>query len=274
MGHVASGQRHRESLAPGSGSAMSPDGATLRVLIVRRAASPATVVEWMSGEAAHHTVLVLWQAGPLSTEDRRAIANAARGRSRPPLLLLDVAALAYLICQLEPRRATFAEIALPFTAMSPYRDTPGDVAPEMFYGRTEEMAAVLDLAGSSIVYGGRQLGKSALLRAAERQFRAEGRSRTSVLTSIFTVGADGHAERSWLTLWPKLAAHGVVGRVPPAEGDLAEAVYDGILTWLNADPERALLILLDEADAFLDADAAGNAFTYVYWCRRIREDSS
>jgi hypothetical protein len=61
--------------------------------------------------------------------------------------------------------------------------------------------------------------------------------------------------------------------VPPAEGDIAEAVYDGILTWLNADPERALLILLDEADAFLDSDSAGNAFTNVDWCRRIREDS-
>jgi hypothetical protein len=262
------------ALHPALGSAMSPDGATLRVLLVRRTASPATVVEWMSGEPADHTVLVLWQAGPLSTDGRRAIANAARGRPRPPLLLLDVAALVYLICQLEPRRATFAEIALPFTAISPYRDTPGDVAPEMFYGRTEEMAAVLDLAGSSIVYGGRQLGKSALLRAAERRFRAEGRSRIAVLTSIFTIGADGHAERLWSTLWPKLAAHGVVGRVPPDEGKLAETVYDGILAWLNADSERALLILLDEADAFLDADAAGNAFTNVDWCRRIREDSS
>jgi hypothetical protein len=262
-----------DALHPALGSAMSPDGATLRLLIVRRAASPATVVEWMSGEPADHTVLVLWLAGPLATDDRRAIANAARGRPQPPLLLLDNVALAYLMCQLEPRRTTFAEIALPFTAMSPYRDTPGDVAQEMFYGRTEEMAAVLDLSGSSIVYGGRQLGKSALLRAAERRFRAGGHARTSVLTSIFTVGADGHPERVWSTLWPRLAAYDIVGRVPPAEGDIAEAVYDGILAWLNADPERALLILLDEADAFLDSDSAGNTFTNVDWCRRIREDS-
>jgi hypothetical protein len=281
----ASGQRGRQwmtlrqvkgtgdALHPALGSAMSPDGATLRVLLVRRAASPATVVEWMSGEPADHTVLVLWLAGPLTTDDRRAVANAARDRPQPPLLLLDEAVLAYLVCQPEPRRTTFAEITLPFTAMSPYRDTPGDVAQEMFYGRTDEMAAVLDLSGSSILYGGRQLGKSALLRAAERRFRAGGRTRTSVLTSIFTVGADGHPERLWSTLWPRLAAYGIVGQVPPAEGDIAEVVYDGILSWLNADPERALLILLDEADAFLDSDSAGNAFTNVDWCRRIREDS-
>jgi hypothetical protein len=262
-----------DALHPALGSAMSPDGATLRALMVRRAASPATVVEWMSGEPADRTVLVLWLAGPLTTDDRRAIANAARGRPQPPLLLLDDAALAYLICQLEPRRMTFAEITLPFTAMSPYRDTPGDVAQEMFYGRTDEMAAVLDLSGSSILYGGRQLGKSALLRAAERRFRSEGHARSSVLTSIFTVGADGHPERLWSTLWPRLATYGIVGQVPPAEGDIAEAVYDGILTWLSADPERALLILLDEADAFLDSDSAGNSFTNVDWCRRIREDS-
>jgi hypothetical protein len=264
-----------EALHPALGSAMSPDGATLRMLVVRRAASPATVVEWMSGELADHTVLVLWLAFPLAHGGRLAIANAARGRPRPPLLLLDAATLAYLICQLEPRRTTFAEITLPFTAMSPYRDTPGDVAQEMFYGRTEEMAAVLDLSGSSIVYGGRQLGKSALLRAAERRFGTDKSARASVLTSIFTIGADGHPERLWTTLWPKLAAapHRVVDRPLPPEGDVAEAVYNGILAWLNANPERALLILLDEADAFLDADSAGNAFTNVDWCRRIHEDS-
>ena len=114
---------------PAFGSGMSPDGSTLRVLLVRSAPTPATVVEWMRSEASDRTVLVLWLNGFLSADDRRSIADAARARSRPPALLLDAAALAYLVCQAEPRRATFDATALPFTADSPFRDTAGDTAP-------------------------------------------------------------------------------------------------------------------------------------------------
>lgn len=264
-----------KALVPALGSAMSPDGATLRVLLVRSAPTPATVLEWMSAKPADQTVLALWLVKPLTATDRRAIADAARGRPRPPVLFLDAAALGYLICQAEPRRSTFAEIALPLTALSPFRDTPGDAPPEMFYGRTEEMAAVLDLSGSSVLYGGRQLGKSALLRAAAGKFEASGANRHAVERAIFTVGSedtDRDPSRLWDALWPRLAQRGIVPESQP-DGDLASAVYDHVLAWLDGDPSRALLVLLDEADAFLDADAAGNRFTHVDWCRRIMLDS-
>ena len=260
------------ALTPALGSAMSPDGATLRVLLVRSAPSPATVIEWMRAEAPDNTVLALWLPGALKVADRRDLANASRGRVHPPVVVLDAAALAYLIGQNEPRRSTFAAITLPFTAASPYRDTPGDAAPEMFYGRTDELAAVLDLRGPSMVSGGRQLGKSALLRTAERQFRDSGSARESVLTSLFTVGSDGDATKLWLSLWPLLAERNIVSGDAPPTG-AGTAIHTGILSWLAGDSNRSLLILLDEADAFLDADAAGNRFTNVEWCRRIMEDS-
>ncbi|SNX96542.1 hypothetical protein SAMN06893097_104257 [Geodermatophilus sabuli] len=263
------------ALTPALGSAMSPDGGTLRVLLVKQAPTPATLIEWMSSETPDHTVLTLWLAGALSPSDRRAIADAARGRPNPPLMLLDAAALAYLVCQNEPRRATFEATALPFTAASPYRDTPGDTPREMFYGRTDELAAVVDLNGPSFVSGGRQLGKSALLRVAKRRFE-ETEGRHAVLISVFTVGGDGRPERLWGVLWPHLARLGIVDNVPPTglEVDLAEVVYAAVLRWLEADPRRALLILLDEADAFLDADAAGALFKHVDTCRRLMWDSN
>jgi hypothetical protein len=194
------------------------------------------------------------------------------------LLVLDLAALAYLVCQPEPRRSTFAAIALPFSAANPYRDTPGDTPPEMFYGRTEELADVVDLNGPSFVSGGRQLGKSALLRAAARRFNASGHGRHAVLTSVFTVGSDGRPERVWAALWPLLARIGIVDESPPTgDVDIAQIVYDSVMRWLEHDHARALLILLDEADAFLDADAAGAAsgafFVHVDWCRRLMLDS-
>ncbi len=56
----------------------------------------------------------------------------------------------------------------------------------------------------------------------------------------------------------------------PHDGpDIAEGVHQAIRSWIDADATRGLLILLDEADAFLDADAAGNRFAAVDRCRRL-----
>ena len=75
-------------------------------------------------------------------------------------------------------------------------------------------------------------------------------------------------------LWPRLAARGIVPEQIPIDVNLAEAVHDHIVAWTSQpDTDRALLVLLDEADVFLDADAAHNRFTHVDWCRRITADS-
>ncbi len=42
----------------------------------------------------------------------------------------------------------------------------------MFFGRAEKAGEIQRAGGSCLVYGGRQLGKSALLRHVERQFHA------------------------------------------------------------------------------------------------------
>lgn len=261
-----------EALTPELGSLMSPGGSTLRVLLVRKAQTPATLIEWLRSEPADQTVLVLWLTGTaLSTKDRRAIGDAAKARPKPAVLVLDEAALAFLACRPEPRRSTFEALARPFTAASPYADTPGDTPPEMFYGRLEELDAVMDFRGPSIFYGGRQLGKSALLRMAQRRFE-RGPNNRAVLASIFTVGQDRDPEKLWSDLWPKLAEIGVVGEPRPT-GDLAELTYEAIVSWTRKDENRSLLVMLDEADAFLEADAADNKFVHVDWWRKIRDDT-
>ena len=94
-----------------------------------------------------------------------------------------------------------------------------------------------------------------------------------MLLSIQTVGGDGRPERLWDALWPRLAERGVVPTTAPdPDVDLAQATNDAIQAWLAADRSRSLLVLLDEADAFLEADAAGTAetqFTHVHHWREI-----
>ena len=66
---------------------------------------------------------------------------------------------------------------LPFTFLEPYAATAGFVSPEMFYGRSAERNQIMEPMGSCYIYGGRQLGKTALLRDVEQTFHrpAEGR---------------------------------------------------------------------------------------------------
>ena len=69
----------------------------------------------------------------------------------------------------EMLRALF-DGTLPFTGAEPYFTAPGLVPPESFFGREGERTRITDPYGSCFVYGGRQLGKTALLQAAQAAF--------------------------------------------------------------------------------------------------------
>jgi len=61
------------------------------------------------------------------------------------------------------------EIAQAFTTATPYQDYGRSHVPrEMFKGRARERANIVNPHGSYIVYGGRRLGKTALLRHISR----------------------------------------------------------------------------------------------------------
>jgi hypothetical protein len=55
---------------------------------------------------------------------------------------------------------------LPYTYCQPYVQGAGVIADEMFFGRKAELHSIRDYNGASLVYGGRQLGKTALLLRA------------------------------------------------------------------------------------------------------------
>ena len=268
-----------KALTPVIGSGMSPgESNSLRVLLVRQGATPSTVIEWMSGEPGDRTVLALWlQPTALTAAEWRAIGEASRGRKNPPVIMFDFGTLLYLCAQAEPRRSTLASVTLPFTSANPYRDTPGDAAPEMFYGRTEERSEILDMKGSSFVSGGRQLGKTSLLQDAARRFADLSEHHVAVLLSIYHVGKINAGvvdppERAWDHVWPELASRGIVPARAPAT-DLAAAVHHYVKVWLAEDDRRQLIILLDEADDFLDADSQHARFVNVGWFRSLMLDT-
>ncbi|GHJ45842.1 hypothetical protein Cs7R123_31840 [Catellatospora sp. TT07R-123] len=265
------------ALIPAFGSAISPSGDTLRLLAVWRSPTASELIELLRNEPTDHSVVVLY-FGTLDADARRELATEFRsggggGRRLPVTAVVDEAAFAYLVSQPEPSRDTTMAITLPFTSATPFTpDVAGLVPQEMFYGRAEERDKVVDMMGSCIVYGGRQLGKSALLRAAAREFD-DNVSRHAVYLSIYRVGQDVPADAVWSALWPILAEKGVVaGDAPP--GEVAPTLMGRVATWIAARPGRQLLLLLDESDSFLDADAAEGRFTNVTQFKELMERTS
>ncbi|QLH25005.1 hypothetical protein [Streptomyces sp. Rer75] len=261
-----------EPVLPQFGSLVSPTGRTLRVLLVWNASEPSQLLDYTRYCPAEETVIVLY-LGVLQPQQWRELAQTAR-RRRSVVAVLDIAALLHLLLRQVPDIGLLTGILAPFTSADPY--TPkaaGDVPEEMFFGRGKELDEVLDRHGSCFVYGGRQLGKSALLRAALRRVRATAPNRLVILESIYSVGKQpGSSDQLWNVLWPKLADAGVLSGQPPMR-DVGEAVHRGILAWVNAGDSRQLLILLDEADDFLRFDAEERSFANVHIIRKIMEDT-
>ncbi|MFI6761163.1 hypothetical protein ACIBF5_18700 [Micromonospora sp. NPDC050417] len=259
-----------KALIPAFGSAISPSGDTLRLLAVWRSPTPQELVELLRSEPADHSVVVLY-FGTLDVAARRELASQFRsGRKLPVAAVVDDAAFAYLVAQPEPGRDITMAITLPFTSATPFTpDVAGLVPQEMFYGRAEERDKVVDMMGSCIVYGGRQLGKSALLRAATREFD-DGDSRHAIYLSIYKVGQANPVDAVWTTLWPRLADKGIVPSEIPS-GDIATALTGHVSVWTAARPGRQLLLLLDESDSFLDADATDGRFTHVTHFKELME---
>ncbi|MFG1852470.1 hypothetical protein ACGFJT_11575 [Actinomadura geliboluensis] len=265
---VLDGVRHVGSvggaLLPAFGSQKSPSGGRLRLLLHWGRPGPQQLVDLLNGQPEGETVLVLY-FGVLSADDRAQLGQAARKRPAPVAGVLDDAAIGYLACRPQDWSVAVALMA-PFTATDPYAPI-GGVPEEMFYGRSEQLRQVTDRRGPSFVFGGRQLGKSALLRKAERDLAADP-NRTVIFETIQTVGK----VRS-MSLWPilgdKLAKAGVV-RAGLAGRD---QVLDAVRAWADADRNRQLLILLDEADAFLNRDAERGRFEDVTALRALMEDT-
>jgi len=262
-------RRHGQALLPAFGSRMSPSGDTLRLLLVWNRPHPQQLVDLMGDEPRDQTVLV-WYFGTLSVEDRRALAEAVRRRPHP-VAVLDDAAIGYLACRPGADWSTTVALLAPFTAGNPFVST-GDVPEEMFYGRAEQLQQVIDRSGGSIVYGGRQLGKSALLQAARRQVTDSDPHRKVIFKSISDVGRTAPASAIWPTLRRGLEEAGIdVGE--PAGAGGPEPIRQAVRRWLDGDPRRQLLILLDEADEFLNRDAEGARFANVGALRDLMSET-
>lgn len=123
----------------------------------------------------------------------------------------------------------------------------------MFFGRRAEYEAIVSRDGTNLVFGGRQLGKSVLLRESER--REHNPKRGSIVRWIDLknrgIGTQSPPSELWSVIAECLLEDGVIERVVSQIGTIRTKVQE----WLKTDPDRRILLLLDEADEFFNQDS-------------------
>jgi hypothetical protein len=200
-------------------------------------------------------VVVLYM-GQMPARRRRDLAHRCR-KERRSVLILDEFLFLYLMqfgARLH-RLSAFFKTSLFFTVADPYTTTAGFVPPEMFFGREHEARQVVDRNNVHLVYGGRQLGKTALLRHVERLENdpAAGRIvRWVDLTNAHGIGLNRPISDIWQVIAQTVRSDGVGTEKLTAPDSITRAIK----TWLDADETRRVVLLLDEADLFLEADAS------------------
>lgn len=249
------------AIVPAFGSLL--DG-KLRLLLVWGPQTPRSIVNWIGQDTSDKPVLVCL-FGVMDPDDRRQLAVATAARPGKPVAVLDTAALTFLAGQPEPSITTTLRILLPFATTNPYvPQAEGNVPTEMFYGRNHELVRITGPT-DCLVYGGRQLGKSALLRAAERRHIETGEG-----IAVYVSTQRPHT--LWDALRSALEKNGVSEPGRRARRDAYIGVIAAVTAWLDANPGMRILALIDECDDFFDVDAK-DGFTQTTRLRDLRNQT-
>lgn len=200
---------------------------------------------------AKHTLILFDYA--LSKSERRRLARKSKLESEDKLFgVIDRTVMMFLVRNYDETKMNRMLISLitPFGYYQPYVwESANVMPPEIFMGRKHELERIKSSNGVNIVYGGRQLGKSALLKKAKEDINWDENGNRAVLVDVKGLDYKKAAKKIGLALYDE----GVLEEKIDTENwdELARAVR----LRLQSDKDRIpyLLLLLDEADAFIDS---------------------
>lgn len=198
-----------------------------------RALTDSEVARDVANELSHVTEVTL-VLGATAAQRRELSALA---RQKPGMVVApDGAELTRLMLAADPQDELARLIAryVPITQISPYQTGAGVHRQGLFFGRSSVLAQVMGRDPQNyLVVGGRQVGKSSLLKEILRRY--QGHPQTDCHYLVLT-GNNGIA--------PLASTLGL----PPQSG------LDALLEEFRGHGRRHTLFLLDEADAFIEAE--------------------
>lgn len=215
------------------------------------------LLQWVGDTSTRPALLFYF--GQMNERKWRDLSRLTRAKRRS-VALMDETLLVFVCRVAGSRLRTWLDTCMPFSYASPYDASAGLVPPEMFYGRGEELDAVRGLNGRCFIYGGRQLGKTALLKRAEQSFHqpSQGRYARWIDLRAEGIGVSVATSEIWLTLHDKLRDMHVIDAklVAPVPGKRqgVDTLIRAIREFIDSNPDRRLLLLLDEADRFFEQD--------------------
>jgi hypothetical protein len=223
--------------------------------------SPGDLVDVLRRQSMR-SALIIFYFGRLDAERRRELAHICR-RQRKTLLLVDDILMVYLATVQGPKLDALFQCALPFTSFMPYSSTASLLPPEVFFGRRREIEALESTTsnGSCFLYGGRQIGKTVLLKHVQRRVHRPGQGQIAkyIELKVNGIGLNRSVDDLWEVLYEGLEGDEVPLLTEKRPRRITAAFFRRrTVEWLTDDPQRRLLVLLDEADAFMESDGKGS----------------
>ena len=223
----------------------------------------------------NHTLIFLDYALDLPTRRRLAKEIKLDKNLTKVFTVVDRVAIMYLLkncaAQLGTKRITdtLMSLVMPFARCQPYIWSPRiPLPPEMFIGRENEINEVMNHGGVNIVCGGRQLGKSALLKMACRKVDGNNNER-----AIFIDIDDKNYREAALLTSRELSDKNFFAE--PFETDDWDELTRAIRNRLASDKLDKIpyfLLTLDEADKFIESCAENNYSPIVALAKTQQED--
>lgn len=178
------------------------------------------------------------------------IVHTEKNTGQKPFLIIDRVLMLYLATLQETERLpAMLQCTLPYTIYQPFTRGSGATSDEMFCGRVRELSSITDDNGACIVYGGRQLGKTALLQRAASLGNVPEERRYALFITI----SDCRDEASFaVRVSTDIRALGL----PLPEAGTIEQLGAGLRALFRDKRVVKLHLLLDEADDFLESIAA------------------
>lgn len=194
---------------------------------------------------------ILLVSGRLSRARREAFGLAMR-RAKQTVLLIDETQVLFLTQGGNWMERLFA-CATPFGYLQPYTTNAGPIPVEMFFGREAEISKIESTrTDGCLVYGGRQLGKSALLHHVRKRFHQPQINRRAYYLNIVEFGGEVQPASQ---IWTEIRRVLVADQILPKTVEGPEEIRAGLIDWLSKGGERRILVLIDEADMFLASEA-------------------
>ena len=192
----------------------------------------------------------------LTLPDRQELARRTKVEFRgKTFAVIDRVALVYLASHYSETAVNrmLMSVIMPFAACRLYQpNSSQDMPPELFIGRKDELEKIKSPNGVNIVYGGRQLGKTALLRKAQKDVNHDENGDRAVWIDIKFKDYREAAKKISGILYDEGILK--IEHITEDWDELARDIKNRLRD--TKDPIPYLLLLIDEADTFIESCGA------------------